>query len=246
MENVEERTEIVLLLKHMHQNPEPVGSGKACEVLGSAGCQVSEATVGRLLRQMDIQGLTDRLGFRGRVLTPKGQDMIISILQMESRQRYSDQLATMVRSRDLQDLLETLVARRAIEREIARLAAINVCTQQAERMAKIVADYELAGGDRVALGDVAFHQALAEAAGNRVLKAALDLIRQDAQLSPVLGYIREQVHGRIFADHKKIFDAVAAGDALAAEQAMVNHIENIIADVQKYWSLANDTENKSS
>ena len=91
-------------------------------------------------------------------------------------------------------------------------------------------------------GDVAFHQALAEAAGNKVLKAALDLIRQDAQLSPVFGYIREQMHRKVFSDHKQIYDAVAARDPLAAERAMVNHIENLISDVQKYWNRASKSE----
>jgi len=226
----------------MNENPDPVGSGIACEVLAKAGFQVSEATVGRLLRQMDVLGYTERVGFKGRMLTPTGREYIGHVANRESRQRYSDQLADLVRSRSLDDLLETLVARRAIEREIARLAAINITPEQSARMSVIVNEYESAEGDRVAHGDVAFHQALAEAAGNKVLNAALDLIRQDAQLSPVLGYIREQVHGRVFEDHKKIYLAVAAKNPLAAEMAMVSHIENLVVDVSKYWSLANGTE----
>ena len=239
---MEERAEIICLLKYMSENPIPVGSGKASDVLNNAGFQLSEATVGRLLRCMDNGGHTDRLGYRGRVLTEQGQKYIDSILHRESRQRYSDQLSGLVRSKSMNDLIETLVARRAIEREIARLAALNITPSQVEQLAKIVLDYELAGGDRVAHGDVAFHQFLANAAGNKVLRAALDLIRQDAQLSPVFGFIREQVHSRIFTDHKMVFEAVAAKDSLAAEQAMVNHIENLINDVEKYWSLANGTE----
>jgi GntR family L-lactate dehydrogenase operon transcriptional regulator len=237
-----ERAEVVCLLKHLSENPIPVGSGTASELLSSAGFQVSEATVGRLLRYMDNQGYTERLGFRGRVLTIQGQEYIDALLHRENRQRYSDQLAGLVRSRSKEDLIETLVARRAIEREIARLAALNITPEQVKGMHKIVLDYEMASGDRVAHGDVAFHQVLADAAGNRVLRAALDLIRQDAQLSPVLGFIREQVHSRIFADHKKIFEAVAAKDSLAAEQAMVEHIENLIKDVEKYWTRVNGTE----
>lgn len=239
---MEERAEVACLLNYMHENPEPVGSGIACEVLAREGFQVSEATVGRLLRYMDLQGYTQRVGYKGRTLTELGKRYLSHLEEKKSRRHFSDRLAEIVRSQCLDDLLDTLVARRAIEREIARLAALNITPEQAERLRSIVEAYKSAHGDRVADGDVAFHQALAEAAGNKVLKAALDLIRQDAQLSPVFGYIREQLHRKVFADHKQIYDAVAAGDPLAAEQAMVKHIENLISDVQKYWTRASKPE----
>jgi GntR family transcriptional repressor for pyruvate dehydrogenase complex len=239
---VEERAEVACLLNYMNENPDPVGSGTACEVLAGEGFQVSEATVGRLLRYMDLQGYTQRVGYKGRTLTDLGRRYINHLAEQKSRQHFSNKLAEIVRSQCLDDLLDTLVARRAIEREIARLAALNITPEQAEGLWRIVEAYKSAHGDRVADGDVAFHQALAEAAGNKVLKAALDLIRQDAQLSPVFGYIREQMHRKVFSDHKQIYDAVAARDPLAAERAMVNHIENLISDVQKYWNRASKSE----
>lgn len=239
---MDERSEIVFLLKYMDENDNPVGSGTASALLTTAGFQVSEATVGRLLRFMDSQGYTQRVGFKGRILTPLGREHVGQLSEIESRQRFSERLARLVRSQSLDGLLETLVARRAIEREIARLAALNLTSEQAENITLQVKEYESATGDRIAHGDVAFHQALAEAAGNKVLKAALDLIRQDAQLSPVLGYIRTQLHRQVFSDHKKILDAILARNSAAAEQAMVNHIENLISDVKKYWSQANGTE----
>lgn len=237
-----ERAEIACLLKYMNDSPAPVGSGTACEILTREGFQVSEATVGRLLRYMDSQGYTQRLGFRGRSLTDQGRDYIDRLADRENRQHYSDTLARIVRSQSLDDLLDTLVARRAIEREIARLAAQNITSGQAKELQVIVEEYKSAQGDRVADGDVAFHHALATAAGNKVLMAALNLIRKDAQLSPVFGYIREQLHRKVFSDHKLIFDAVTAKDSMAAELAMVNHIENLIADVQKYWTRVSNPE----
>lgn len=237
-----ERAEIACLLKYMNDSHTPVGSGTACEVLTREGFQVSEATVGRLLRYMDSQGYTQRLGFKGRTLTDQGRDYIDRLADRENRQHHSDTLAKIVRSQSLDDLLDTLVARRAIEREIARLAAQNVTPEQAKELQVIVHEYESAQGDRVADGDVAFHHALATAAGNKVLMAALNLIRKDAQLSPVFGYIREQLHRKVFSDHKQIYDAVTAKDSMAAEVAMVNHIENLIADVQKYWTRVTNPE----
>lgn len=236
---IEERIEIACLLKYMSENAQPLGSGRAAEVLTAAGFSVSEATVGRLLRYMDSRGYTVREGFKGRILSPHGLDQVRDLLNAEDRRQYSERLAKMVRSHSLADLLETLVARRAIEKEIARLAALNITPEKAQKLGEIITEYRVADSDEVASCDVAFHRTLAKAAGNRVLKASLDLIRQDAQLSPVFGYIRTQLHGRVLLDHQRIYEAVVAKDPAAAEEAMINHIENLIEDVKKYWSRAN-------
>jgi len=238
-----ERNEVLVILKYMAENPgEPVGSGTVCQILEGAGYNVSEATVGRLLRDMDIKEYTMRLGFRGRVLTEEGMNFFQRKTREEERRRYSNQLAKLVRFRSKEDLLEILVARRAIEREIARLAAINITQEQAEALNQIMEQYPGSGDGSIAAGDEAFHRLLAEAAGNKVLKAALDLIRQDGQLSPVLEYIRTKVQGRILSDHNQICRAVLARDAAGAERAMEQHIESLICDVEKYWTLATHEE----
>lgn len=96
-------------------------------------------------------------------------------------------------------------------RELARLAAENITDQQSVAMEEIVNGYLQQDID-VEEGDVAFHDAMAAAAGNQVLKAALDLIRQGGQLSPVFGYIRTHVHSQIFTDHYKVYQAIARRD----------------------------------
>ena len=239
---MESKKEVACLLQYMRENPAPLGSGKASELLQAAGFQVSEATVGRLLRYTDQKGYTTRQGFKGRVLTGLGRETIKDFLQTADRLKYSEELAKIVRSHSLESLLETLAARRAIEREIARLAALNIRPAQVEALGLLAREYQSARGEKVAEIDVAFHQALAEAAGNRVLRASLDLIRQDAQLAPILSYIRAQLHRQMFLEHKKIYDGVAANDPAAAEQAMITHIESIISDVKKYWDLVNGAE----
>jgi len=69
-----ERVEIVCLLKSMLGRQNPLGSGTACEMLAKAGFQISEATVGRLLKTMDNKGYTTRIGFQGRMLTDQGRE----------------------------------------------------------------------------------------------------------------------------------------------------------------------------
>jgi GntR family transcriptional regulator, transcriptional repressor for pyruvate dehydrogenase complex len=236
---MEEKGQLFLLLKFIDESDKPVGSGTACVALCNANHQVSEATAGRLLRELDERGFTERQGFKGRVLTNEGREYLHKLTHENNRMIFSQELARIVKSRNRDELLDILVARKAIEREIARLAALKITDEQLEQMESTVSGH-LNTENNVEVGDVSFHNALADAAGNRVLKAALDLIRQDAQLSPILGYIRKQVHSKIFSDHLKIYQAVASRNPYAAEQAMVEHIENIMADVQKFWSQYHD------
>ncbi len=240
---MEEKRQLFFLLKFIGESDDPVGSGTACLALCNANQKVSEATAGRLLRQLDERGFTEKKGFRGRVLTDAGREYLHALTNEEKRLLFSQQLAEIVSSRSKDELLEILVARKAIEREIARLAAQRITDEQLNDIKRTVSQYLSTENNKDA-GDVAFHNALADAAGNRVLKAALDLIRQDGQLSPVLVYIREQVQSKIFTDHFKIYQAVASRNPDAAEQAMVEHIENVLADVQKYWEHAHDETKK--
>jgi GntR family L-lactate dehydrogenase operon transcriptional regulator len=73
-------------------------------------------------------------------------------------------------------------------------------------------------------------------AGNKVLMAAMDLIRQDGQMAPIFEYIRKHVKSTVVADHRKILYAIASKMPDRAEIAMIEHIDNIIDDVEKYWS----------
>ena len=132
-----------------------------------------------------------------------------------------------------------LVARRAIERELAKLAAVNAKPSDIEEMWAIQrAQYETFSRDLdAAEQDVLFHRAIARASGNPVLYSAIEMIRQDGQLTPVFEYIRKTVHSIISYDHAQIVKAIENRDPQKAEEAMVKHIESLIADVNKYWGI---------
>lgn len=220
------------------QSESPVGSGYLSRELKNYGWDVSEATAGRILAQFDNLGYTSRVGFQGRTLTALGYS---KFKELEEKKTRSDQGFTffkVLETRTPEELIDVLIARRAIEREIARLAAEKATEEEIKELWHIqrlqkerVAHWK--GG--AAEQDVAFHRVLAKAARNKVLEGAMDLIRQDGQLAPVLEYIRKEVHSVVSLDHGKIATAVESHDPDQAEKAMVEHIENLIRDVKKYW-----------
>jgi GntR family transcriptional repressor for pyruvate dehydrogenase complex len=229
--------QVMTILTIISNSEEPLGSGAIKEELSRRGHNLSEATVGRILRALDTRGLTERIGYRGRTLTTAGKAHLEQLLIERKRALSSNELLKALKATGKEKLLDVLVARRAIERENARLAALHATREELEEMERIIIRQKkmLELGQSTAATDVQFHKLLAAAAKNRVLEAATDLIRQDGQLTPIMEYIRQNVGSTMVADHLQIFHCVAAGDAGAAEAAMVAHIDNLISDVQKYW-----------
>jgi len=216
---------------------EPLGAGSIREELAKNGMDLSEASVGRLLRGLDGRGFTTRVGFQGRLLTAAGEERL-SLLQSEREKIVSTgAFLEAVKSREREMLLEILVARRAIEREMAALAA-RLRTAGDVAALRDILDRQnalLARGEPMASADGEFHEEVARISGNKVLQSAIGIIRKSGEGASFFEYIRTKVGSRVGADHEAVYEAIAAGDPAAAEAAMTRHIDNIIRDVSTYW-----------
>lgn len=127
--------------------------------------------------------------------------------------------------RDREELEELLVYRRTIEPAIARLAAearrrsdLTTMRRAMQRM-----DDSIPEPEYMRL-DTEFHLAVAAATRNRYLTSTIDDIR--TRLNDVLTLLPESStwHARIAAEHEEIFEAIAARDPDAAEEAADYHV----------------------
>jgi GntR family transcriptional repressor for pyruvate dehydrogenase complex len=227
----------LIILKELAASSQALGSSLLCDVLRKHGEEVSVATVGRLLRDLDYRGITKRVGYQGRVITPQGRERLEWLIAEKKRNHYGLELLKCLRLEAKQDLIDILVARRAIESEIARLAALHASEKEIRQMQRTLQQQraQLAQGHTAAGSDVEFHSQLARAGKNRILQAAMDLIRQEGQLSPIFEFIRKRVKSAMVDDHERILQAVVRRDPEGAGQAMIDHVEGIIRDVEKYW-----------
>lgn len=133
-------------------------------------------------------------------------------------------------ARTLEQRLELLEFRTAIECEAAALAAVRRSPGQLAALEAALGNFEAAGGNpAAALGfDYAFHHAVAEASGNPYLADALQNLgpamiampRQRLEATAVPG----TDIGPVSVEHRAVLNAVAAGDALAAAAAMRIHL----------------------
>ncbi len=227
------------ILSFLDHSGEPVGSGLLSKLFATKGFELSEATVGRILRQMDQEKWTLRIGFQGRVITKAGRSALAEMKNSKERLTYGNQFIETLESKEIDDLVDILVARKAIERELARLAALNASPEEIQLLESMVREQEKSMiKERIsAEHDVEFHKLLAVSAKNKVLAAAMELIRYDAQLSPVLELIRHEVERELIIDHSEIVKAIKERNPDKAENAMISHVDSLILDVEKYWAL---------
>ncbi|HEX3031197.1 MAG TPA: FCD domain-containing protein [Bacillota bacterium] len=230
--------DVLGILSILELHAEPLGSGLLSQLLAEQGNELSEATVGRILSSMDRQKLTRKIGYQGRVITDEGRSKLEQLQSLKQRITYGSRFIETLGSRKKEDIIDILVARRAIERELARLAAQRATEAEIQQINEVLQEQKLYTEEQklTAEHDAKFHKLLAKVSKNRVLAAASDLIRNDEQLSPILNYVRMKVGDRLTLDHASIFRAIQAQDPDQAEQAMADHVQNIIQFVEEYWS----------
>jgi GntR family L-lactate dehydrogenase operon transcriptional regulator len=198
---------------------------------------VSEATIGRILREFDTLDLTEKVSKRGRVCTSHGEDILQKWEKDLFQQRESGAFLASLDHNDVDGLLEVLEARLLLEAEITKYAALNATDTQVMQLQEIIAEQarEVEKGGDGYEQDLAFHSLLAKSSGKTVLRHALNLVRHESQLSPYIARIRKEIGGTLVSEHRWIYERIAARDPQGAEKAMESHISNLIRDVGKYF-----------
>jgi GntR family transcriptional regulator, transcriptional repressor for pyruvate dehydrogenase complex len=185
---------------------------------------VSRTVIREAIRSLSGKGLVEAVGGSGvRVLTVDAATV-------------GESLRNLLRSSDV-DYAKVDEVRRAIEIAAAGVAAARRTPEDVAR-----ADGELRRmRDRIddleecVQADLAFHRAIADATRNELYSMLLDSL--GAPLADVrrtnLGRGGIARRRRIIAAHRRILDAVAAGDADGARTAMEAHLDEVRAGVDQ-------------
>ena len=177
---------------------------------------VSRATVSQALVAMEVAGMVSvRHGDGVILMEPAGSTKVINALRQHAQQ-----------------LPEIIEAREALETKLAALAAARRTEQDMAAIddALDVMERDIEAGGRGVEGDELFHAAVTAAGHSRLLAKLMveisDLIRE-TRIESLAQPDRpiNSLHG-----HRKVADAIRAGDADAAVEAMQAHIE-MVSDV---------------
>jgi GntR family transcriptional repressor for pyruvate dehydrogenase complex len=131
-------------------------------------------------------------------------------------------------SRGLWDLFEL---RKLVEVQIAELAARRATSSDIDRCAAAFARLEAAQhtSEAYVIADIDFHQAIAAAAGNRMLGLLLEGLREPLRMARARSWQGRMRVGHEVADqiemHRRILVAVRRHQPRAAAEAMARHLD---------------------
>jgi GntR family transcriptional repressor for pyruvate dehydrogenase complex len=184
---------------------------------------VSRTAVREALKTLREKGLVEAYAGRGTFVTNG------------TARSMRHTLDRVIRSGTTEGAVHLVEVREILEPEIAALAARRADEEARSAMRESIAVMDAARFDAEAFieGDLDFHLALAEAAGNPLILSLIDSI---------VGLLREQRMRTYYIDggpergqhhHKRIFAAVERRDPQGARDAMCAHLRQVREDSQK-------------
>lgn len=184
--------------------------------------KVSRASIRDALRELENRGLIDRKPGRGTiVLSPGGNARIADSVLGE--------MATL--KPELRDIMEL---RAIVEPPIARITAGRATSRDLAQLRELVEAME---GDvtkeRYAELDRAFHQAIAQYAHNPLLTFINERIAEQIEPSRASRYQTKARRSASSAAHRRIFEAIAAGDGELAEEEARDHVLAISHEIAR-------------
>jgi GntR family transcriptional repressor for pyruvate dehydrogenase complex len=182
----------------------------------AATMRVSRPVLREALRALAIMNVVEIRQGAGTYITALEPQKLVSHLDF-------------VFSKDTVALAQVLEARRVLEVGNVRLAAERIRPPQVAELERILGEMRAAldDADRFGTLDIAFHDAVSEAAGNFLLAQFMRIINTLARVSRELTGATFAVRERALRDHEPLVAALRAGDPAAAALAMQAHLDHV-------------------
>jgi DNA-binding FadR family transcriptional regulator len=222
-----------LLVADIVSGARPAGKMLPREVDLAAEFEVSRGVARETIRAMEERGLISVKHGKGATINEPDEWDVFD----------ADVLAGMLGSEHGSGVLaEYLECRRILEVEAAGVAAGRAKKGDVERLAAALGRMEetVAGTptsvseERFHEADVAFHQALIAATGNRALGALVERIHSALLIARFPLARPRYRQERALPEHRRILAAVTAGDAAEARKAMNDHLDTIAGYLDEY------------
>lgn len=217
----------------------PVGALSLTSTFRSAGIDVAEATAGRFLRHLDELGYTQSLGKRGRIVTKGGEARLAELVLTGNLAAHGARVTAAIESTDIDELIDLLHVRRAVEAEAAGLVALRATDEELDQIEKAAATHVNCVGHshRLELSDN-FHVLMSKYSHNRMLRAMTEMLLDPVHdpLAKLLDRISDDF-GEVLnmaLDHQAIARAVRKRDAALTEKLMREHIDKLIEIATRY------------
>ncbi|HHW36852.1 MAG TPA: FadR family transcriptional regulator [Bacillales bacterium] len=190
--------------------------------------QVGRSTVREALSALEIMGLIE---------TRQGEGSTVKIYNTEDV-KLLDFKNILISEETVLELME---ARKSIEITNARMAALKRTEEDLIKLKNNLEMMELniTNAMKSKKADMQFHQILAESTHNSIMVRLIATMSD--QMSKAMEEIRRitfdspALSRRVFEEHYRIYQAVAAQDRLLAQQRMLEHLDHFENEMRNYY-----------
>lgn len=146
-----------------------------------------------------------------------------------------------ITEKSLKDVLEV---RRALDALSVELACDRITDEDKKRLKKACEDFEKATEGRdasvIAKADVALHDIIVEATGNRRLQQLVNNLSEQMYRYRFVYIKEEHIHERLVKEHLEIYESIISHDKERAAAAARLHIDNQEASIIRQIRLENE------
>lgn len=220
---------MIKLLKYMQEYSLPVGAIFLGEEL-----QIAQATVGRMLAQLEKDGYIKKVKNKGRIVTSKGDKYLLEYDRQMQRKKTVNSLLRIYDELPKEKLLEILDIRMLIEVKTAELACINGTDEEMQELEKTFLEWKLEIlADRLGTEqDLALHLLIARMSRNNTLYSICELLLTQENAYAKFSGMLDNLKTIQMQQHENIVEMIKKRDAEAAKTAMYQHLELVSEGVR--------------
>ena len=225
------------ILQELHRAGGPVGAKALVDVLPT-----SQATIGRLLKRMEDDGLIEPVSNKGRRITPQGLKLLREHSASDIKSRIARDLVNISFDGDKERLIEVMRIREMLEPRCAEVAAQRATMEEFTILENYAFGhrYLLFQGKAANKEDLNFHLSIAAVSKNQTLIKILELLLTDNNAYIEFSRAGEAERDAQVAAHFEILDAIKNHDRERARCAMCAHLKHVIQDVRRVYKIPDD------
>jgi GntR family L-lactate dehydrogenase operon transcriptional regulator len=210
----------------------PIGATYLCKRL-----DVPQATVGRMLTQMEKDGLLEKVGNKGRQLTAKGLAYLEKQCIIDSKKKVASSLISTVEDISKERLLEILDVRKLLECRAIEQACANVTSLEMKELDEIMLEYiyEVKHGGVADEINLRLHLTIAKISKNITIYQILRIILTNKSAYSKFSHVADQIKTVQVQQHSALVEAVKNRDGETGKRLMQQHLEQVISDVTKNY-----------
>jgi len=220
------------ILKMISETGLPVGAAYLSKQLS-----IPSATVGRLLAELDREGLVKKVSNKGRLITGKGERFLWEKELEKQKEQNANQLVQLITKSDKATMLEILQTRKLLEGYTVELACKNATESELNELEHLMLEHlhTVRQGGLGSQQDLEIHLTIAKVSRNQTIYQILKLMLMEGNVYTKFSYVSDNMKHTQVKQHDKIIQAIQERSVDRAKAALETHLDQIIEDVEEYF-----------